>query len=331
MIPATMQFVDHGAGGAATVMKLSSTATPQPRPGEVLIDVRYAGVNRPDVAQRAGDYPPPPGASPILGLEVAGTIVALGDGVMQWKIGDVVCALTPGGGYAQYCAVPAPHCLPIPRGLSELDAAAIPETYFTVWTNVFDRGALRAGESFLVHGGSSGIGITAIQLAKAFGARVFTTVGNDEKARACSQLGADVVFNYRTQDWAKELFAATDKRGVDVILDMVGGSYTNKNLRSLAPNGRLVQIAFLEGQKVEIELAPIMMKRLHVTGSTLRPRTIEEKAAIARALADKVWPLLEKSVARPVIHKVYPFADVVAAHQLMESSQHIGKIMLQVK
>lgn len=331
MIPDTMQFIDHGAGGAATVMKVSSTATPTPKAGEVLIEVHYAGVNRPDVAQRAGDYPPPPGASPILGLEVAGAIVALGAGVTQWKLGDIVCALTPGGGYAQYCAVPAPHCLPIPRGLSELDAAAIPETYFTVWTNVFDRGALKAGESFLVHGGSSGIGITAIQLAKAFGAKVFTTVGNDDKVAACKRLGADVVFNYRTQDWAKELFALTDKRGVDVILDMVGGSYTNKNLRSLAPNGRLVQIAFLEGQKVEIELAPIMMKRLHVTGSTLRPRTIDEKAAIARALADKVWPLLEKNVARPVIHKVYPFADVVAAHQLMESSQHIGKIMLQVK
>lgn len=331
MIPDTMQFIDHGAGGAATVMKVSSTATPTPKAGEVLIEVHYAGVNRPDVAQRAGDYPPPPGASPILGLEVAGAIVALGAGVTQWKLGDIVCALTPGGGYAQYCAVPAPHCLPIPRGLSELDAAAIPETYFTVWTNVFDRGALKAGESFLVHGGSSGIGITAIQLAKAFGAKVFTTVGNDDKVAACKRLGADVVFNYRTQDWAKALFALTDKRGVDVILDMVGGSYTNKNLRSLAPNGRLVQIAFLEGQKVEIELAPIMMKRLHVTGSTLRPRTIDEKAAIARALADKVWPLLEKNVARPVIHKVYPFADVVAAHQLMESSQHIGKIMLQVK
>ncbi len=331
MIPDTMQFIDHGAGGAATVMKVSSTATPRPKAGEVLIEVHYAGVNRPDVAQRAGDYPPPPGASPILGLEVAGAVVALGEGVTQWKLGESVCALTPGGGYAQYCAVPAPHCLPIPRGLSELEAAAIPETYFTVWTNVFDRGALKAGESFLVHGGSSGIGITAIQLAKAFGAKVFTTVGNDDKVAACKRLGADVVFNYRTQDWAKELFTATDKRGVDVILDMVGGSYTNKNLRSLAPNGRLVQIAFLEGQKVEIELAPIMMKRLHITGSTLRPRTIDEKAAIARALADKVWPLLEKNVARPVIHKVYPFADAVAAHQLMESSQHIGKIMLQVK
>ncbi len=331
MIPDTMQFIDHGAGGTATVMKVSSTATPRPKAGEVLIEVHYAGVNRPDVAQRAGDYPPPPGASPTLGLEVAGAVVALGEGVTQWKLGDSVCALTPGGGYAQYCAVPAPHCLPIPRGLSELEAAAIPETYFTVWTNVFDRGALKAGESFLVHGGSSGIGITAIQLAKAFGAKVFTTVGNDDKVAACKRLGADVVFNYRTQDWAKELFTATDKRGVDVILDMVGGSYTNKNLRSLAPNGRLVQIAFLEGQKVEIELAPIMMKRLHITGSTLRPRTIDEKAAIARALADKVWPLLEKNVARPVIHKVHPLADAVVAHQLMESSQHIGKIMLQVK
>ncbi len=331
MIPSAMKQIEHGAGGAPSVMKIADAPVPSVRSGEVLIEVEYAGVNRPDVAQRKGEYPPPPGASPIMGLEVAGKIVAIAPDVTQWRVGDAVCALTAGGGYAEYCAVAAPHCLPIPKGLSVLEAAAIPETYFTVWTNVFDRGALKRGESFLVHGGSSGIGITAIQLAKAFGAKVFTTVGNDEKAAACKTLGADVAFNYKTEDWAKELFTATEKRGVDVILDMVGGSYTNKNLRSLAPNGRLVQIAFLEGQKVEIELAPIMMKRLNVTGSTLRPRTIPEKAAIAKALFDNVWPLLEKGVAKPVIFKVFPLGEVANAHTLMESSAHIGKIMLEVR
>ncbi len=325
-----MKQVEHGDGGAPAVMKVAEAPVPSVRSGEVLIEVAYAGVNRPDVAQRKGEYPPPPGASPIMGLEIAGKIVAIAPDVTQWRVGDRVCALTPGGGYAEYCTVPAPHCLPIPQGVSMLEAAGIPETYFTVWTNVFDRGALKRGESLLVHGGSSGIGITAIQLAKAFGAQVFTTVGNVEKANACRNLGADIAYNYKLEDWAKALFAATDKRGVDVILDMVGGSYTNKNLRSLAPNGRLVQIAFLEGQKVEIELAPIMMKRLIVTGSTLRPRTIPEKAAIAKALLDNVWPLLEKGIAKPVICKVFPLTDAASAHALMESSAHIGKIMLEV-
>ncbi len=326
-----MQLIEHGTGGAPSVMKIAEGPIPSIRAGEVLIEVEYAGVNRPDVAQRKGDYPPPPGASPILGLEVAGKITAIAPDVTQWRAGDRVCALTPGGGYAEYCAAPATHCLPIPNGISMLEAAGIPETTFTVWTNVFDRGALKRGESFLVHGGSSGIGITAIQLAKAFGATVFTTVGNDDKAAACRKLGADTVFNYKSQDWAKELFELTEKRGVDVILDMVGGSYTNKNLRSLAPNGRLVQIAFLEAQKVEIDLAPIMMKRLTVTGSTLRPRTIAEKASIAKALLDHVWPLLEKGIAKPVICQVFPLAEAARAHELMESSTHIGKIMLQVR
>ena len=330
MTPIRMKQIEHGTGGAPTVMKIVDAPVPSVRAGEVLIAVEFAGVNRPDVAQRKGEYPPPPGASPVLGLEVAGKIVAVAPDVTQWRIGDQVCALTPGGGYAEYCAVPAPHCLRIPAGLSTIEAAALPETYFTVWTNVFDRGALKRGESLLVHGGSSGIGITAIQLAKAFGAKVFATVGNDDKVTACKQLGADVVFNYKLVDWAKELFAVTEKRGVDVILDMVGGTYTNKNLRSLAPGGRLVQIAFLEGQKVEIELAPIMMKRLTVTGSTLRPRTIPEKAAIARALESNVWPLLEKGIARPVICKVFPLEEAASAHALMESSAHIGKIMLKV-
>jgi NADPH:quinone reductase len=331
MTPVRMKQIEHGTGGVPSVMKIVDAPVPTVRAGEVLIAVEFAGVNRPDVAQRKGEYPPPPGASPVLGLEVAGKIAAVAPDITQWHIGDQVCALTPGGGYAEYCAVPAPHCLRIPQGLSSIEAAAIPETYFTVWTNVFDRGALKRGESLLVHGGSSGIGITAIQLAKAFGAKVFATVGNDDKVKACKGLGADVVFNYKREDWAKELFSITEKRGVDVILDMVGGAYTNKNLRSLAPNGRLVQIAFLEGQKVEIELAPIMMKRLTVTGSTLRPRTIPEKAAIARALESNVWPLLEKGTAKPVIFKVFPLEEAASAHELMESSAHIGKIMLQVQ
>lgn len=326
-----MRYVDHGAGGAASVMNLASSAVPQPKAGEVLIEVAYAGVNRPDVAQRKGEYPPPPGASPVMGLEVAGKIAALGDGVTQWQIGDDVCALTPGGGYADFCTAPASSCLPIPHGLSLVEAAALPETYFTVWTNVFERGRLKAGETFLVHGGSSGIGLTAIQLAKAFGAKVFTTVGNEEKAAACRKLGADVAWNYKTDDWAKALWEATGKRGVDVILDMVAGRYMMPNLRSLAVEGRLVQIAVLEGNKAEIDVLPIMMKRLTWTGSTLRPRTVEQKAEIARALLDKVWPLLEMGQCKPVIHKIYPLTDVVAAHELMESSAHIGKIMLKVK
>lgn len=331
MLPDTMKCIDHGQGGSPTVMKRATAPVPAPKAGEVLIEVAFAGVNRPDVLQRKGDYPPPPGASPVLGLEVAGTIVAVSDGVTQWRVGDQVCALTPGGGYAEYCTAPATHCLPIPAGLSLLEAAALPETYFTVWTNVFERGRLARGESFLVHGGSSGIGLTAIQLAKAFGATVYTTVGNEEKAAACRKAGADVVFNYKSQDWAKELWSATAKRGVDVILDMVGGRYMNQNLRSLAVEGRLVQIAFLEPSKTEIDAMPIMIKRLTWTGSTLRPRTVEQKAAIAQALREQVWPLLEKGIARPVIFRTFPLDHVVEAHALMESSAHIGKIMLAVK
>lgn len=331
MLPDTMQYIDHGAGGSSAAMKPSRGPLPAPRSGEVLIEVAFAGVNRPDVLQRKGEYPPPPGASPILGLEVAGRVVARADDVTQWQLGDTVCALTPGGGYAEYCTAPAAHCLPPPAGLSLEEAAALPETYFTVWTNVFERGGLKRGESFLVHGGSSGIGITAIQLAKAFGATVYATVGNDEKAAACRRLGADVVFNYRSQDWAKELWAATSKRGVDVILDMVGGRYMNQNLRSLAVEGRLVQIAFLEPSKSEIDAMPIMVKRLTWTGSTLRPRTLEQKAGIARALRENVWPLLERGIAKPVIHRTFPLAQARDAHDLMESSVHIGKIMLAVR
>jgi NADPH:quinone reductase len=326
-----MKYVEHGAGGEAAAMHLAEGPTPAPGPGEVLIRVHYAGVNRPDVVQRKGLYPPPPGASPILGLEVSGEVAALGEGATGWKLGDPVCALTPGGGYAEYCTVPAGHCLPVPRGLSLLEAAALPETYFTVWTNVFERGGLQRGERFLVHGGSSGIGCTAIQLAKAFGATVYTTVGSAEKAAACLRLGADAAINYRTQDWAAEVAAFAGKQGVNVILDMVGGDYVNRNLRLLAPDGRLVQIAFLQSSKVEIDAMPIMMKRLTFTGSTLRARTVEKKSEIARGLRDKVWPLLEQGIARPVIFRSFPMREVVAAHQLMESSAHIGKIILQVQ
>ena len=326
-----MLYIDHGKGGPAAVLQLAEGVKPQPQAGEVLIEVHYAGVNRPDVAQRSGSYPPPPGASPLLGLEVAGRICAVASDVKQWKTGDLVCALTPGGGYAEYCAVPAPHCLPIPKGLSLLEAAALPENFYTVWTNVFDRGRLKAGETFLVHGGSSGIGLTAIQLAKSFGATVYTTVGNKDKAEFCRKIGADAAINYREQDFVAEVAQLTNKKGVDLILDMVGGPYIEKNLKSLALEGRLVQIAFLQESTVTLNFMPIMIKRLTFTGSTLRPRTVAQKAAIAQDLHKSVWPLLESGEVKPVIHATFPLKDAKRAHELMESSKHIGKIMLQVK
>ena len=330
-LPTTMHYVDHGSGGAADCMQVKQGPLPQLKAGEVLVEVAYAGVNRPDVLQRAGKYPPPPGASPVLGLEVAGRIVAKADNVTQWNVGDTVCALTSGGGYAEYCAVHASHCLPVPKGLSLEQAAALPENYFTVWSNVFERGALKAGESFLVHGGSGGIGITAIQLAHAFGATVYTTVGSAEKVAAVKKLGADVAINYREQDWAKELWALTNKQGVNCILDMVGGPYVEKNLRSLAVDGRLVQIAFLQSPKIEIDCTPIMVKRLVFTGSTLRPQSIGQKGAIARALREKVWPLIEAQKVGTLIHATFTLAEAPKAHALMEDSGHIGKIMLKVK
>jgi len=327
-----MKYITHGSGGTPDVMQLADGPKPTLQPGQVLIEVHYAGVNRPDVAQRLGRYPPPADASPILGLEVAGRIVEVASDVTAWKIGDEVCALTHGGGYAEYCAAHASHCLPIPQAFSLLQSAALPENFFTVWSNVFDRGRLKAGESFLVHGGSSGIGLTAIQLAKSFGARVFTTVGNAEKAAACKAHGADIVVNYKEQEFDKELYAVVGKQGVDVILDMVGGSYISKNIRLLALDGRLVQIAFLEGSKApDFDMTPVMVKRLTITGSTLRPRTIADKAAMATALRDKVWPLLESGRVKPVIHATFPLVEAAKAHALMESSQHIGKIMLSVK
>jgi putative PIG3 family NAD(P)H quinone oxidoreductase len=293
--------------------------------------VSHAGVNRPDCAQRAGTYPPPADASPIIGLEIAGTVVACGPGVTSLRVGDAVCALTPGGGYAEYCTTPAGFCLPIPKGLTMLEAASLPENYFTVWNNLIDRGRLRQGDKALIHGGSSGIGLAAIQLAKQFGATVFTTAGSDDKTAYCASLGADHPINYRTQDFVAEVAQITGTGGVDVILDMVGGDYIEKNLKCLALEGRLVMIAFLHGGRVEVDWRHIMMRRLTVTGSTLRASPTERKIALAKALRENVWPLLEARKVKTVIHRVFPLAEAGAAHALMESSQHIGKIMLAVR
>lgn len=325
-----MRHVDHRPGGGAECLRLVEGPIPEPGPADVLVRVAYAGINRPDVFQRSGSYPPPPDASPLLGLEISGEIVAVGRDVQEWKVGDQVCALTPGGGYAEYCVAPAEHCLPVPKGLSLLEAAALPETYFTVWSNVFQRGGLQAGEAFLVHGGSSGIGLTAIQLAKQFGAKVFTTLGSQEKAEACQRAGADRVINYHEEDYVEVIAEATEGNGVDVILDMVGGDYIARNIKSLAIEGRLVQIAFLKGSRVELDTSAIMRKRLTFTGSTLRPRSRADKAGIARELREQVWPLLEQGRCHPVIHATFPLSEVADAHRLMESSQHIGKIMLEV-
>ncbi len=326
----TMKYIEHGAGGLPEVMHLSETEVPQPAAGEVLIKVAYAGINRPDCLQRSGRYPPPAGASPILGLEASGHVVALGQGVTQWQIGDAVCGLANGGAYAEFVSIPQGQVLPVPQGMSLLQAAALPENYFTVWTNVFQRGRLQSGENFLVHGGSSGIGLTAIQLAKAFGANVLCTVGNEEKVKACISAGADIAINYRTQDFVKEALNATDQKGVNIILDMVGGDYMQRNLSSLAVDGRLIQIAFLQPSKTEVDWIGLMVKRLTFTGSTLRPRTAADKAQMASELKSKVWPLLEQGKCLPVIHQVFDMSDSVKAHELMESSIHIGKIMLKV-
>ena len=329
-LPQAMTFVSHADGGEPQVMQLSSGPLPQPAHGEVLIKVAYAGVNRPDCLQRSGRYPPPPGASPILGLEASGHVVAVGEGVTRWKLGDALCGLANGGAYADYVCLPQGQCLPVPHGMNLLQAAALPENYFTVWTNVFQRGKLQAGESFLVHGGSSGIGLTAIQLAKAFGAKVLCTVGNAAKAQACLSAGADVAINYNAQDFVEEVSAHTQQHGVNMILDMVGGDYMQRNLKALSVDGRLVQIAFLQPSKTEVDWIGLMVKRLTFTGSTLRPRTAADKAQMANELQAKVWPLLEKGQCQPVIHQVFDLADVVKAHVLMESSTHIGKIMLKV-
>jgi putative PIG3 family NAD(P)H quinone oxidoreductase len=330
-LPARMRYVAAREPGPPDVLAIAEGALPRPREGELLIRVAYAGVNRPDCTQRAGRYPPPADASPIIGLEVSGTVAAIGDGVEGWHVGEAVCALTPGGGYADYCVAPAGQCLPPPRGLTMLEAAALCENYFTVWHNVFERGRLASGETLLVHGGSSGIGLAAIQLAKQFGARVITTVGSDEKAAVCSSLGADHAINYRSMDFAEAVATITAKRGVDVVLDMVGGDYVARNLRSLALEGRLVVIAFLHGSRVEVDWMPIMLKRLTVTGSTMRASPLARKTAIAATLRERVWPLFEAGRLKPVIYRVFPLAEAAAAHALMESSQHIGKIVLEVE
>jgi NADPH2:quinone reductase len=298
--------------------------------GEVLIKVAAAGVNRPDVFQRRGRYPPPPGASDIPGLEVSGVIEALGPDVHDWRAGDAVCALVTGGGYAEYCVAPAPQCLPVPRGMSVVDAAAIPETFFTVWTNVFERGRLQAGESILVHGGSSGIGTTAIQLAKARGSRVFATAGSAEKCAACERLGAERAINYRDADFVAVVRGLTGGRGVDVVLDMVGGEYFARNIDALAVEGRLVEIATLQGVKAELNIQTIMQRRLTITGSTLRARPVADKGAIAAALRQHVWPLLESGVVKPIVHATFPLRHAAEAHRVMESSAHIGKLLLIV-
>jgi NADPH2:quinone reductase len=326
-----MTYIAHGSGGGPEVLLPASGTVPVPQAKEVLIRVLAAGVNRPDIQQRGGTYPAPAGANPVIGLEVAGEVVALGAEATGWRPGDRVCALTNGGGYAEFCAAPASQCLPWPRGFDAVRAAALPEVFFTVWANLFGHGRLQAGESVLVHGGTSGIGVTAIQLGKAFGATVFATAGTPEKCRACLDLGADAAIDYRQQDFQEEVKRLTEGRLVDVVLDMVGGAYFPRNLRCLRLDGRLVLIAMLGGNTVEkADLLPIMLRRLTVTGSTMRPRSTAEKGAIASALREKVWPLLDAGRCAPPIHAIFPLAEAAAAHRLMESSQHIGKIMLRV-
>jgi len=325
-----MIAIEIRAPGGPEVLVAVERPAPVPAPGEVLIKVTAAGVNRPDIFQRLGRYAPPPGASDIPGLEVAGTIEQLGPEVRDWRVGDEVCALVAGGGYAEYCAAPAPQCLPLPRGLDRIAAAAIPETFFTVWTNVFERGRLQAGESLLVHGGSSGIGTTAIQLARARGARVFATAGSAAKCEACERLGAERAINYRESDFAAVVRDLTGGRGVDVVLDMVGGEYFARNIDVLAVEGRLVEIATLHGVKAELNIQTIMGRRLTITGSTLRPRPVADKGAIAAALRQQVWPLLESGAVRPIIHATFPLRDAAAAHRVMEAGAHIGKLVLVV-
>lgn len=325
-----MKYISHGVGGGPEVLVPAQTDVPVLSPGEVLIKVAFAGVNRPDCSQRSGRYPPPKGASPIMGLEVSGHIAAVGEGVRGWALGDRVCALCNGGGYADFVAVPASQALPIPQGMGLLQAAALPENYFTVWVNLFLRGHLKAGETLLVHGGSSGIGLTAIQLAKAFGAKVYCTTGSVEKNMACLKAGADAAINYKTQDFVTETLGLTQGQGVDIVLDMVGGDYVDRNLKVLAVEGRLIQIAFLQGAKVNVDLTSLMVKRIAFTGSTLRPRTIEDKAHIAQSLHEHVWPLLGQGKALPIIDRVFEMDDASLAHGLMESSVHVGKIMLKI-
>jgi NADPH:quinone reductase len=328
-IPETMNAVEIAQHGGPEVLTPVRRPVPQPKAGEVLIQVFAAGVNRPDVVQRLGQYPAPPGASDLPGLEVSGTVVALGAGATTWRLGDTVCALLPGGGYAEYATADAGSCLAIPKNMPLEEAAAVPETFFTVWHNVFERGGLKPGEWFLVHGGSSGIGSAAIQIAKLKGAHVIATAGNDEKCAACRELGADVANNYRSQDFV-EVIRGLPSKGVDVVLDMVGGDYLARNLKCMKADGRLVVIAFLKGAKTEVDLSAIMMKRLTVTGSTLRARDLDFKAQLAQSVQRELWPALAERRIRPKIHAVLPLAEAAAAHRMMESSAHIGKIVLKI-
>ena len=321
-----MKSIAIATPGGPEVLKLVDAPVPQPSAGQLLVKVHGAGVNRPDILQRQGGYPPPPGAPLTPGLEIAGEVSALGTGVARYEVGDRVCALVPGGGYAEYAVVAEDNALPVPPGFTMVEAAAIPETYFTVWTNVFDRGRLQAGETILIHGGSSGIGTTALQLAKAFDARVIVTAGSDDKCAECLRLGADVAINYRTSDFVEEL--KSRNLAPNLILDMVGGDYVARNLAVVAMHGRIVNIAFQKGSKVEVDLLPIMLKRLTLTGSTLRPRSVAEKAEIARALETKVWPLFAEGKCKPVIFKTFPLGSASEAHRLLESSLHIGKVVL---
>ena len=326
-LPATMTCVEIKTPGGPEALVPTTRPLPQPKAGEILIKVAATGVNRPDIAQRAGLYPPPPGASDLPGLEAAGTVVALGDGVSGWKIGDAICALTPGGSYAEYCTAPAPQCLPPPTGFDMLHAAALPENYFTVWHNLFERGQLKSGETALIHGGASGIGTTAIQLAKAFGAKVITTVRNAEKAAAVTRLGADHVVLYKDNDWAAEV---KKLGGVDVVLDMVAGDYIPKNLQLLKPDGRLVLIALQRGTTAELNAAAVMVNRLTITGSTLRPQSVANKGRMAQGLKEKVWPLLAAGTIKPIIYKTFPLREAAAAHAELERADHVGKVMLAV-
>jgi len=325
-----MRAIQIAKPGGPEVLQPAERPRPEPKPNEILVKVAAAGVNRPDLLQRMGLYAVPPDASDLPGLEIAGEVAACGGTVTRWKVGDKVCALTHGGGYAEYCVTPEVQALPVPRGLSMIEAASLPETFFTVWSNVFDRGRLAPGETLLVHGGTSGIGVTAIQMAAALGNRVFATAGTDEKCAACVKLGASAAFNYKTQDFVAGVKAATGGQGVNVILDMAAGDFVPQELKALADEGRLVFIAFLRGAKTELDVNEVMRKRLTISGSTLRPRPVAFKGAVARSLREKIWPLIEAGKIKPVIYQTFPLAQASEAHKLMESSQHIGKIVLTV-
>ncbi len=329
-LPTEMTCVEIAEPGGPEQLRTTTRPVPAPAKGEVLIKVAAAGVNRPDVVQRLGHYAPPEGVTDIPGLEVSGTVAALGDGVADWAVGDALCALVAGGGYGEYVTAPVEQCLPVPKGLSMVEAAALPETFFTVWTNVFDRGRLQPGETFMVHGGTSGIGTTAIQLAHQMGAKVIATAGSEDKCQACRDLGADLAINYRDQDFVEAAKEFTGGKGADVILDMVGGDYLPRNLKALNRDGRLVNIAFMQGAKIEVNFMPLMLKRQTITGSTLRAQSVAAKAAIANSVKTTVWPLIEAGKVKPVIYKTFSLDQAKEAHELMESNKHIGKIVFQV-